>query len=606
MAIRVNKLLSELNMGLATLDSMLDALGRKEGDLTINTKITDDIAVLVKAFGSRDNDLRSLVEIAVENEVYGCPKEVVPPLNILGRIDLDALNANGRKKISRRQQKENQYEALIDIPTLTYSQKQDFWISELVVLSQNNRANSVSVGSFEEAEGQPLYSVLIGTNGAGKSTMMKEIVDFFVDLHACVNEKDQKLSFANKGRLKGIRYHIDGVECDVIRMERTFFARVDGYFRNLKELRLPSIVACHFGAFDKLPTQRVNGSPNNKYDVPCYKYVGAHVNGSMISSSAIAFRLLFALNEQMDERQRKNICSILDFIEYDHKITLSYTFALKKKSDKAASVMIDERVGKDKEFKNLTKQEKSAISNQLLSFYKIKTASGQAQHEYEIDFDANTVSEGTDNDLQKIYKLKQCELVTSANVIFHKKGCDITSEELSSGEFAILTTVLSISAAADDMHTLVLLDEPELSLHPNWQMTLIDNLNMALHGKACHLLIATHSHMVVSDLPMKRSFVSQIEKDKEGNLKSTAIAECTYGWSAEEVLLKVFKTATDRNRYFGERIGKLLEGMANNTINPKDVADELKDLQEISMHLSDIDPMKTVLNTIAEAYSKKS
>lgn len=71
------------------------------------------------------------------------------------------------------------------------------------------------------------------------------------------------------------------------------------------------------------------------------------------------------------------------------------------------------------------------------------------------------------------------------------------------------------------------------------------------------------------------------------------------------MLLKVFKTATDRNRYFGERIGKLLEGMANNTINPKDVADELKDLQEISMHLSDIDPMKTVLNTIAEAYSKK-
>lgn len=605
MAIRVNKLLSELNMGLTTLDSMLDALGRKEGDLTINTKISDDIAVLLKSFGSRDNDLRQLVEIAVENEVYGGTKVDTSPLTIIGRIDLDELNANGWKRISRRQQKENQYEALIDIPTLTYSQKQDFWISELVVLSQNNRANSVSVGSFEVAEGQPLYSVLIGTNGAGKSTMMKEIVDFFVDLHACVNEKDQKLSFANKGRLKGIRYHIDGVECEVIRMEKTYFARVDGYFRNLKELRLPAIVACHFGAFEKLPTQSVNGLSNNKYDVPFYKYVGAHVNGSMISSSAIAFRLLFALSEQMDDRQQQNIRSILDFIKYDHKITLSYTFALKKKSDKAASVMIDERVAKDKNYKTLTKQEKSAISNLLLSFYKIKTASGQAQHEYEIDFDTNTVSEGADNELQKIYKLKQCDLVTSANVIFHKNGCDITSEEMSSGEFAILTTVLSISAASDDTHTLVLLDEPELSLHPNWQMMLIDNLNMALHGKACHLLIATHSHMVVSDLPMKRSFVSQIEKDKEGNMKSTAIAECTYGWSAEEVLFKVFKTVTDRNRFFGERIGKLLEGMANNTVDPEKVKRELKDLQEISLHLSDIDPMKTVLNTIVDTYNKK-
>ena len=603
MAIRVNRLLSELNIGLATLESMLNALGRKQDGLTINTVISIDIFVLVKAFGFRDNDLRSMVEIAVENDVYGSKKEVASTPTIYGRMDWNTLNAIKRKKENRGQLTDIPYKTLTDIPTLVYSQEKDFWISELVVLSQDNRANSVVVGSFEEAAGQPLYSVLIGANGVGKSTMMKEIVDFFIDLHACVNEKDQKVSSANKGRLKGIRYHIDGVECEVIRMEKTYFARIDGYFRNLKELRLPTIVACHFGAFDKLPTQRVNGSQQNKYDVPCYKYVGAHVNGNMISSSAIAFRLLFALSEKMNDRQRQNICSVLDFIGYDHKITLSYTFALKKRGDKAPNDMIDERVVNDKEYKNLSTHEKNEISKQLLKYYNVMTLSGHAQHKYEIDFDEKTASDGEENDLQKIYKLKQCDLVTSANVIFHKDGCDITSEEMSSGEFAILTTVLSISAAADDeKHALVLLDEPELSLHPNWQMTLIDNLDRALNKRTCHLLMATHSHMVVSDLPMKRSFVSQIEKDKEGNLNSTAIAECTYGWSAEEVLFKVFKTATDRNRYFGERIGKLLEGMGNNTIKPEDVADELKELQEISMHLSDIDPMKTVLKTIVVAY----
>lgn len=102
---------------------------------------------------------------------------------------------------------------------------------------------------------------------------------------------------------------------------------------------------------------------------------------------------------------------------------------------------------------------------------------------------------------------------------------------------------------------------------------------------------------------MKRSSVTQLEKDVEGNLNATTISESTYGWSAEEVLLKVFKTATDRNRYFGERIGKLLENMGNNTISPKDVARELRDLQEISMHLSDMDPMKMILKTIIETYS---
>ena len=166
----------------------------------------------------------------------------------------------------------------------------------------------------------------------------------------------------------------------------------------------------------------------------------------------------------------------------------------------------------------------------------------------------------------------------------------------------MLSTVLSISAAANDPHTLVLLDEPELSLHPNWQMTLIDNLDRALADQVCHLLVATHSHMLVSDLPMKRSSVIQMEKDEKGNMYSTRISECTYGWSAEEVLLKVFKTATDRNRYFGERIGKLLEKMGNNTISPEEVKAELKELREISMHLSDIDPMKMILKTIVETY----
>ena len=68
------------------------------------------------------------------------------------------------------------------------------------------------------------------------------------------------------------------------------------------------------------------------------------------------------------------------------------------------------------------------------------------------------------------------------------------------------------------------------------------------------------------------------------------------------MLLKVFKTATDRNRYFGERIGKLLEKMGNNSINPKEVKQELNELQEISRHLSDIDPMKAILNTIVKTY----
>ena len=576
MATRLNTLSRELNIGIGTLIEMLNSLGYKENDLTDNSKIPDDIAILMKGLYSEGISLFKFINI-------------ISTLKTIGYIDLDAYND---PKCTRS----------LTTPPLKYSEKQDFWINELAILSPSQNVNYINVGSFDDPEAFPLYSILIGTNGAGKSSLMKELVDFFIDLHAYVNKSESKLSSSNKGRLKGVRYHIDGVECEVIKLGKNYFAKIDGYIRLLEDLRLPTIVACHFGAFEKFPTQKINGSTQTKYDVPYYKYVGAHVNGNLISSSAIAFRLLFALNEQMDNRQRQNICSILDFIGYDHRISLSYSLVMKSKKSGDAREVISQRVEKDREYRNFSIQEKNEKIIQLYKFYNQKASSNKIRYDYHIDFDSDNPSKESFDELQYIYKLKQYDLVNSANVIFHKQECNITSEDMSSGEFAILSTVLSISAAADNPHTLVLLDEPELSLHPNWQMTLIDNLDRALVNQVCHMIIATHSHLLVSDLPIKRSSVTQLEKDEKGNLNATAISECTYGWSAEEVLLKVFKTATDRNRYFGERIGRLLEKMGNNSIHPKEVTDELKELQEISRHLSDIDPMKTILNTIVETY----
>lgn len=576
MATRLNTLSRELNIGIGTLLEMLNSMGYKQNDLTNNSKIPDDIAILMKGLYSEGISLFKFIDI-------------ISTLKTIGYIDLDAYN-------------DPKYTRSLTTPPLKYSEKQDFWINELAILSPTQNVNYINVGSFDDPEAFPLYSILIGTNGVGKSSLMKELVDFFIDLHAYVNKSESRLSSSNKGRLKGVRYHIDGVECEVIKLGKNYFAKIDGYIRLLEDLRLPTIVACHFGAFEKFPTQKINGSTQTKYDVPYYKYVGAHVNGNLISSSAIAFRLLFALNEQMDNRQRQNICSILDFIGYDHRISLSYSLVMKSKKSGDAREVISQRVEKDREYRNFSKQEKNEKIIQLYKFYNQKSSSNKIRYDYHIDFDSDNPSKESFDELQYIYKLKQYDLVNSANVIFHKQECNITSEDMSSGEFAILSTVLSISAAADNPHTLVLLDEPELSLHPNWQMTLIDNLDRALANQVCHMIIATHSHMLVSDLPVKRSFVTQLEKDEKGNLNATAISECTYGWSAEEVLLKVFKTATDRNRYFGERIGRLLEKMGNNSIQPKEVTDELKELQEISKHLSDIDPMKTILNTIVETY----
>lgn len=601
MATRVNRLLRELNIGIQTLGTLLKAFGYNEGTLSPSTKIPDSVAEILRVLGKSDLNFSDIIEkTAAKENSQERPIDSVTSSKIVGSSDLDEHNSQHPRKGT--QTTNNIFSEAFTNTPISYSDKPSFWIDDLIVLSPTGNASRLNLGTFAEVEHEPLYSVLIGINGVGKSMLMKEVVDFFIDMRACSYASDRKPSLTKLGQLRGIRYHIDGAECEVIRLERTFLVKIDGKIRSIKDLRFPSVVACHFGAFDKFPTQKVNGAVQTKYDVPYYKYVGAHVNGSMVSSSAIAFRLLFMLNEEMNERQRQNICSILDFIGYNHRISLSYSIVQKSTKFGAARDVLSQRVDKDREYSKLDRQKKDEIVSQIYNFYKTKATSNRTQHEYEIDFDKNSTSGESLDELHLIYKLKQYELVNTTNVIFHKQGCDIASDEMSSGEFAMLSTVLSISAAANDTHTLILLDEPELSQHPNWQMSLIDNLDRALKDKVCHMLIATHSHMLVSDLPMRRSAVIQLEKGERGDLHSSTIPDSTYGWSAEEVLLKVFKTATDRNRYFGERIGKLLEQMGNNTISLKEVKTELNELQEISLHLSDVDPMKMVLNTIVETY----
>lgn len=602
MSVRLNKLLREANIGLQAFSAILKALDIDEPHLEPSTKISDDLANLILNLRNVDLDFIKLIEKSEQKSVSGsAPKS---PLKILGNIALDEYGSPSRANRDMEVSGNSFTKSLENYTTIEEPQyKQDcknFWIEELILLTPQGKATRLPIASFDSQDKAPLYSVLIGCNGVGKSTLLKEMVDFFVDLHAYINNLKQKMSSANKARLKGVKYHIDGVCCEVIRIGRTFLTKIDNRFLASKKLRVPSIVACNFGAFDKFPVQKVNGSSQTRYDVPYYKYVGAHVNGNMISSSAIAFRLLFALKENMDDRQRQNLSSILDFIGYDHTITLNYSIVLKSKKNGSVYDHVFQHVQIDKEYSKLTPAQRSNKVKELYDFYKNREFAKQPTCNYNIDIDKNSLAEN--EDLNYIYKLKQYDLVQTASVVFYKNGKQIVSEEMSSGEFAMLSMVLSISTAASDSHTLILIDEPELSLHPNWQMTIIDNLDRALKDQVCHLLIATHSHMLVSDLPMNRSSVSQWEKDEDGNLIANRIGENTYGWSAEEVLLKVFKTATDRNRYFGERISKLLEQMGNDTISKGAVADELNELQEISLHLSDVDPMKMVLNTIIDAY----
>jgi len=205
------------------------------------------------------------------------------------------------------------------------------------------------------------------------------------------------------------------------------------------------------------------------------------------------------------------------------------------------------------------------------------------------------------DELELIHHLQRLDLLASATLLF-KKGAsslEVSAQNLSSGEFHFLTTMIAIQASIKE-NALVLIDEPDTSLHPNWQMKYVDHLKSIFKKwNSAHFILATHSHFIVSDLEGESSTVIGLT-GQTPHVSIELFDYNTYGWSAEDVLYNVFDVASTRNKFVAEDIANILNQLSNGqkdkeNIIPKELFDKIISLQTA---LKDNDPLKTVVNSI--------
>jgi predicted ATPase len=77
----------------------------------------------------------------------------------------------------------------------------------------------------------------------------------------------------------------------------------------------------------------------------------------------------------------------------------------------------------------------------------------------------------------------------------------ISLKSLSSGEKQLLQILLEVLGASGDT---VMIDEPELSLHVNWQQQLVSSMQRV--NDECQLLLASHSPEIMADVPQEYVF----------------------------------------------------------------------------------------------------
>lgn len=99
-----------------------------------------------------------------------------------------------------------------------------------------------------------------------------------------------------------------------------------------------------------------------------------------------------------------------------------------------------------------------------------------------------------------------------------KSGVDYTEAFAGSGEFAVINLILKLSEVP--RNSLILLDEPEVSLHPRAQRKLMEYLFTEVSAKKHQVVIATHSSNIIKYLPPNAIKVFRENSDKKVELIS--------------------------------------------------------------------------------------
>ena len=172
-----------------------------------------------------------------------------------------------------------------------------------------------------------------------------------------------------------------------------------------------------------------------------------------------------------------------------------------------------------------------------------------------------------------------------------KTGETHSVDELSSGEKQIFFRAGSI-LEYNVQNSIILLDEPEISMHPEWQQKIL-----AFYKKVAgnnQLIIATHSPHIISSC--KRDEVRVLEKEN-GRVKVKENIDNTYGHTIDQLLLSIFNINSVRDINVQQSLDRLKELYVSGEKIDDSQKNELETLKnELTSFLNPNDPELSLIS----------
>lgn len=425
-------------------------------------------------------------------------------------------------------------------------------------------------------------SVVLGRNGQGKSRLLSAIAEAFELLSQYRTKKPRR-----RFPLTELSYVIDGRLHEIVWIYGNYpTLRIDGQLREMFEAKLPQrVIALSMTPFDKFPMgSEVKRRASLDGEPPLYTYFGMRDRTGRASVSALLDRAILGLLSRNDSDDRFRIAKVFDLIGYTSELNILW---------RPESLTFLRELLHVRGYQDLNIGERYGLRIQAhlratgVSLWDVQEAAGLAlklldeDGLVEVEFDIQHPTDQARHLFSQMQLLRQCGLMRLASVEAQRTTGELLDLKLaSSGELSIAISFMSLASTLQDA-SLVLIDEPEINLHPEWQAKYIDLLTSTFSSfNNCHFVLATHSPLVLSDAPPWATVCSVSDRTPDAGADVS-------GQPVDYLLAKAFQTVSSSNYYLQEMLMKAVTLAADGRTSSQEFREALHELVEMKSLIRD-------------------
>lgn len=198
------------------------------------------------------------------------------------------------------------------------------------------------------------------------------------------------------------------------------------------------------------------------------------------------------------------------------------------------------------------------------------------------------------NILQNEKSYKKAKIFKSLEIYLQKGDAIFPLKNASSGELSLISTAVFIASTIEqcDGPVVVLIDEPENSLHPDWQCRYIRNLKDLFPYYDIEFHIATHSPMLIAGA-VNEEGVTVLRHDNNDFMPIRSDIK-----NIEDAYIDQFGIVTPENNALSERCIDIINNVEWGDLSKQEACKQLTEFKEKSFDIRQQEFLNGVLRIL--------